>query len=125
MAVRLRELGADVGTLIMLDTQTSDSVPEASRTPTLGMLFAELRQGVDEPAVGDGELTPERAAQLLHESGGPYASLTADDLRRLYDDYVHTVGLGRITGPRCSTATSSTSPPTADRHGKRRRGIAS
>ncbi|WP_258557665.1 amino acid adenylation domain-containing protein [Rhodococcus sp. AG1013] len=98
MAVRLRELGEDVGTLIMLDTQTSDSVPEASRTPTLGMLFAEFA-GVDEPAGGDGELTPERAAQLLHESGGPYASLTADDLRRLYDDYVHTVGLGQNYRP--------------------------
>ncbi|CAM3120913.1 non-ribosomal peptide synthetase [Prescottella defluvii] len=98
MAVRLRDLDEEVGTLIMLDTQTADSVPEASRTPSLGMLFAEFA-GIDEIDGPDGDLTPERAEQLLRQSGGPYASLTADDLRRLYADYVHTVGLGQAYRP--------------------------
>ncbi|MCA1006871.1 amino acid adenylation domain-containing protein [Rhodococcus hoagii] len=92
MAVRLRRLGEEVGTLVMLDTQTAESVPESAPAPTLGMLFAEFA-GVDESSA-DGDLTPADAARLLHDGGGPYASLTADDVRRLYDDYLHTIDLG-------------------------------
>ncbi len=98
MAVRLRALGEDVGTLVMLDTQTTESIPEGSRTPSLGMLFAEFA-GIDPDGVADGDLTPERAAQLLREGGGAYARLTADDLRRIYDDYLHTISLGQDYRP--------------------------
>ncbi len=98
MAVQLRALGEDVGTLIMLDTQTSDSTPEGAGTPSLGMLFAEFA-GLDSPESLDDDLTPERAEQLLRDDGGPYATLTADDLRRIYDDYVHTIGLGQDYRP--------------------------
>jgi len=98
MAVQLRDLGEDVGTLIMLDTQTSDSVPEGAGTPSLGMLFAEFAGIESEEDIGE-DLTPERAEQLLREAGGAYAAVTADDLRRMYDDYVHTIGLGQDYRP--------------------------
>ncbi|RVW00523.1 amino acid adenylation domain-containing protein [Rhodococcus spongiicola] len=99
MAVRLRNLGEEVGALIMLDTQTAESTPNAGApfTPSLGMLFAEFA-GVDQ-FEGGGDLTPERAAQLLHDDGGPYATLTAAEVRRLYDDYVHTVHLSQEYRP--------------------------
>jgi len=97
MAVRLRFLGEEVRTLVMLDTRTADSAPDTSPAPTLGMLFAEFA-GVD-GAADDGEMTAERAAQLLRDDGGPYAALTADDVRRLYDDYLHTIQLGRTYRP--------------------------
>lgn len=98
MAVRLRALGEEVGTLIMLDTQTSASTPAGARTPSLGTLFAEFA-GVEFEENADEDLTPERAEQLLHDDGGSYATLTADDLRRIYDDYVHTIGLGQHYRP--------------------------
>ncbi|WP_425334427.1 amino acid adenylation domain-containing protein [Prescottella agglutinans] len=94
MAVRLRALGEDVGTLIMLDTQTTESIPGGARTPSLGMLFAEFA-GIDSDEGVDDDLTPERAEQLLRDGGGAYARLTAADLRRIYDDYLHTIGLGQ------------------------------
>ncbi|QCQ91442.1 amino acid adenylation domain-containing protein [Rhodococcus sp. SGAir0479] len=97
MAVRLRFLGEGVRTLVMLDTRTADSAPDTAPAPTLGMLFAEFA-GVD-GAADDGEMTAERAAQLLRDDGGPYAALTADDVRRLYDDYLHTIQLGRTYRP--------------------------
>ncbi|MFM1722353.1 amino acid adenylation domain-containing protein [Rhodococcus sp. PAM 2766] len=97
MAVRLRRLGEEVGTLVMLDTQTGESVPESAPAPTLGMLFAEFA-GVDESSI-DGDLTAEDAARLLHDGDGPYAALTADDVRRLYDDYLHTIDLGGAYRP--------------------------
>ncbi|WP_164873333.1 amino acid adenylation domain-containing protein [Rhodococcus xishaensis] len=99
MAVRLRNFGEEVGTLIMLDTQTTESIPDAGApyTPSLGTLFAEFA-GVDR-FEGGGDLTPERAAQLLRDAGGPYATMTAAEVRRLYDDYVHTVHLGQEYRP--------------------------
>ncbi|RVW09066.1 non-ribosomal peptide synthetase [Prescottella agglutinans] len=98
MAVRLRALGEEVGTLIMLDTQTRDSTPEGAGTPSLGTLFAEFA-GIESVENVDDDLSPERAEQLLHADGGAYATLTADDLRRIYDDYVHTIGLGQDYRP--------------------------
>ena len=97
MAVRLRRLGEEVGTLVMLDTQTAESVPRSAPAPSLGMLFAEFA-GVDEAPV-DGDLTAEEAARLLAEGDGPYGALTAADVRRLYDDYLHTIDLGGAYRP--------------------------
>ncbi|QBJ94799.1 non-ribosomal peptide synthetase [Rhodococcus sp. ABRD24] len=97
MAVQLRALGEDVGALIMLDTQTAESVPDEGLTPTLGMLFAEFTD-IEAP-ISDGDLTAQRAADLLADGGGPYAGLTADDLERLYADYVHTITLGQAYRP--------------------------
>ncbi|WFR71018.1 alpha/beta fold hydrolase [Prescottella defluvii] len=98
MAVRLRALGEDVGTLVMLDTQTTESIPGGARTRSLGMLFAEFA-GIDSDERVDDDLTPERAERLLRDSGGAYARLTADDLRRIYDDYLHTINLGQEYRP--------------------------
>nr|WP_137726431.1 non-ribosomal peptide synthetase [Prescottella subtropica] len=76
MAVRLRTLGEDVAALIMLDTQTADSVPADAPTPTRAMLEDEF--------VGTADA---------------YPTLTDTDVQRIYDDYLHTIALANRYRP--------------------------
>ncbi|WP_051152824.1 non-ribosomal peptide synthetase [Nocardia niigatensis] len=84
MAVELRRRGADVPSLIMIDSRADVAVPDDSALPPLSMLLAEFG-GIDIPPELE-HLTPARAADLLAASG---ITFTATELENFYSDLRH------------------------------------
>ncbi|MFI6869120.1 amino acid adenylation domain-containing protein [Nocardia sp. NPDC050406] len=85
-AVALRRRGEAVPALIIMDGRadiefTDDQIPPPE------MLLAEFG-GIDIPA-GEGELTPQRAAELLRSVTGAASGFSAADLENLYSDMGH------------------------------------
>ncbi|MEV6273667.1 amino acid adenylation domain-containing protein [Nocardia sp. NPDC051832] len=100
VAVELQHRGASVPVLIILDAR-ADAEPEtAQQLPPPEALLVEFggidpaaldfdpdaAPGPDLPPADLGPLAA-RAADLLHETGGTFAGLTAENLRSLYTDY--------------------------------------
>ncbi|WP_433562341.1 amino acid adenylation domain-containing protein [Nocardia sp. CA-151230] len=84
MAVELRRRGAQVPSLVMIDSRADVAVPDDSALPPLSMLLAEFG-GIDIPPELE-HLTPAQAADLLATSG---ITFTANDLENFYTDLQH------------------------------------
>ncbi|MVU81573.1 amino acid adenylation domain-containing protein [Nocardia sp. ET3-3] len=84
VAVELRRRGAEVPSLIMIDSRADVAVPDDTALPPLSLLLAEFG-GIDvPPELAD--LTPAQAADLLEASG---ISFTAAELENFYSDLRH------------------------------------
>ncbi|MFE2998349.1 thioesterase domain-containing protein, partial [Nocardia sp. NPDC059246] len=84
MAVELRRRGAEVPSLVMIDSRADVAVPDDSALPPLSMLLAEFG-GIDIPPELE-HLTPAQAADLLAASG---ITFSATDLENFYSDLQH------------------------------------
>ncbi|MGW4533873.1 amino acid adenylation domain-containing protein [Nocardia sp. NPDC004340] len=83
-AVELRRRGAEVPSLIMLDSRADVAVPDDTAIPPLSLLLAEFG-GIDVPP-GLDDLTADRAAELLESAG---ISFSATELENVYGDMCH------------------------------------
>ncbi len=83
-AVELRRRGAEVPSLIMLDSRADVAVADDTAVPPLSLLLAEFG-GIDVPPELD-HLTADRAAELLESAG---ISFTATELENVYGDMCH------------------------------------
>jgi amino acid adenylation domain-containing protein/non-ribosomal peptide synthase protein (TIGR01720 family) len=97
MAVELRASGDEVATLALMD-----SYPEDGEQPAVGQLdLRELLRGLGvETDLSDNQLTYERAAQLLGETFGAEAGVTAEHLERIAAGYENSKRLGYRFVPR-------------------------
>ncbi len=97
MAVELRASGDEVATLALMD-----SYPEDGEQPAVGQLdLRELLRGLGvETDLSDNQLTYERAAQLLGETFGAEAGVTAEHLERIAAGYENSQRLGCRFVPR-------------------------
>ncbi|MFE5284655.1 amino acid adenylation domain-containing protein [Nocardia sp. NPDC056611] len=83
-AVELRRRGAEVPSLIMLDSRADVAVRDDTAIPPLSLLLAEFG-GIDIPP-GLDDLTADRAAELLESAG---ISFSATELENVYGDMCH------------------------------------
>ncbi|MGW2662511.1 amino acid adenylation domain-containing protein [Nocardia tengchongensis] len=83
-AVELRRRGAEVPSLIMLDSRADVAVSDDTAIPPLSLLLAEFG-GIDVPPDLD-HLTAAQAAELLESTG---ISFTATELENVYGDMCH------------------------------------
>ncbi|MTE12401.1 non-ribosomal peptide synthetase [Nocardia aurantiaca] len=84
VAVELRRRGAEVPSLIMIDSRADVAVPDDGALPPLSMLLAEFG-GIDIPPELE-HITPVQAASLLETSG---ITFTATELENFYSDLRH------------------------------------
>ncbi|MFZ2175125.1 MAG: amino acid adenylation domain-containing protein, partial [Rhodococcus sp. (in: high G+C Gram-positive bacteria)] len=83
MAVELQRAGEDVATLAVMD-----SFPDNGEDPLFGKLdMRDLLRGLGLVVATDGDLTYERAAQLLNESWGSDSGLRGEHLERINAGY--------------------------------------
>ncbi len=83
MAVELQRAGEEVATLTVMD-----SYPDNGEDPLFGKLdMRDLLRGLGLVVATDGDLTYERAAQLLNESWGSDSGLRGEHLERINAGY--------------------------------------
>ncbi|WP_280363071.1 non-ribosomal peptide synthase/polyketide synthase [Nocardia wallacei] len=80
----LRRAGAQVALLAMMDSRILAGAPEPAE-PTAGELLGAL---LGDAELGAREISAEEAAELLRRHPGPFESLTATQVQRLYDGYL-------------------------------------
>ncbi|WP_280335012.1 non-ribosomal peptide synthetase [Nocardia wallacei] len=84
IAGQLRRAGARVALLAMMDSRILAGVPEPAE-PTAGELLGAL---LGDAELAGRDLSAQEAAELLGRHPGPFQSLTAAQVQRLYDAYL-------------------------------------
>ncbi|MFB7716208.1 non-ribosomal peptide synthase/polyketide synthase [Nocardia sp. NPDC056100] len=90
IAIRLRAAGERVDLLAMLDSRVLADEPEIA-DPSAGELLAAL---LGDASLAAENVSSERAAELLHEHQGPFGSLDAAHVERLYAAYLAGTSMG-------------------------------
>ncbi|WP_216896622.1 non-ribosomal peptide synthetase [Nocardia alni] len=90
IAVLLRQAGEQVALLAMMDSRIL-AWETATTDPTAGELLGSL---LGDPDIARQDIGADRAAQLLAEHDGPFASLTPVQVQRLYDAYLAGTRMG-------------------------------
>ncbi|MBF6170990.1 non-ribosomal peptide synthetase [Nocardia blacklockiae] len=90
IAGQLRQAGEEIALLAMMDTRILAGEPEPA-DPTASELLGALLGDTD---LGSRDVSAEEAAELLRRHGGPFQSLTAAQVQRVYDGYLAGTHMG-------------------------------
>ncbi|WP_405497091.1 non-ribosomal peptide synthase/polyketide synthase [Nocardia sp. NBC_00511] len=95
IAAQLVRAGEQVDLLALLDSRVLADEPQTAE-PSAGELLAAL---LGDSALANEPVTAERAAQLLRERQGPFGTLSAERVERLYSGYLAGTTMGHEFRP--------------------------